>query len=184
MPGKASVSVLIGQPSGLKYSDPDRIALAVATEGFGGGYFSSRLMSIVRAREGLTYGIYAGLRSDSFGDGLWAIQATFAPELLDKGLASTRRELRRFVESGLTTAELENFKGAINGTYKLALATSGGLANQLLVTVQRGLPLDYIDRFPQLVQGLTLEQVNGAVKKYLDPDKMLTVTAGTLPDAK
>jgi zinc protease len=184
MPGKASVSVLIGQPSGLKYSDPDRIALAVATEGFGGGYFSSRLMSIVRAREGLTYGIYAGLRSDSFGDGLWAIQATFAPELLDKGLASTRRELRRFVESGLTAVELENFKGAINGTYKLALATSGGLANQLLVTVQRGLPLDYIDRFPQLVQGLTLDQVNGAVKKYLDPDKMLTVTAGTLPDAK
>ena len=184
MPGKASVSVLIGQSSGLKYSDPDRIALAVATEGFGGGYFSARLMSIVRAREGLTYGIYSSLRYDNFSDGLWAIQATFAPELLDKGLASTRRELRRFTESGLTAAELENFKGAIVGTYKLALATSGGLAQQILATVQRGLPLDYIDRYPQLVQSLTLAQVNGAVKKYLDPDKMVTVTAGTLPDAK
>lgn len=184
MPGKASVSVLIGQASGLKYSDSDRIALAVATEGFGGGYFSARLMSIVRAREGLTYGIYAGLRYDNFSDGLWAIQATFAPELLDKGLASTRRELRRFADTGLTAAELENFKGAIVGSYKLALATSGGLAQQLLVTVQRGLPLDYIDRYPQLVQGLTLEQVNGAVKKYLDPDKMVTVTAGTLPETK
>lgn len=184
MPGKASVSVLIGQPSGLKYSDPDRIALAVATEGFGGGYFSARLMSTVRAREGLTYGIYAGLRYDSFSDGLWAIQATFAPELLDKGLASTKRELRRFTETGLTAAELENFKGAIVGSYKLALATSGGLAQQLLVTVQRGVPLDYIDRYPQLVQALTLEQVNSAVKKYLDPDKMLTVTAGTLPETK
>ena len=184
MPAKASVSVLIGEASGLKYSDPDRIALAVATEGFGGGYFSARLMSIVRAREGLTYGIYAGLRYDNFSDGLWAIQATFAPELLDKGLASTKRELRRFADTGLTAAELENFKGAIVGSYKLALATSGGLAQQLLVTVQRGLPLDYIDRYPQLVQGLTLEQVNGAVKKYLDPARMVTVTAGTLPEAK
>lgn len=184
MPGKASVSVLIGQASGLKYSDPDRIALAVATEGFGGGYFSARLMSIVRAREGLTYGIYASLRYDNFSDGLWAIQATFAPELLDKGLASTQRELRRFADTGLTADELDNFKGAIVGTYKLALATSGGLAQQLLNTVQRGLPLDYVDRYPQLVQGLTLAQVNGAVKKYLDPDKMVTVTAGTLPETK
>ena len=184
MPGKASVSVLIGLPDGLKYSDPDRIALAAATEVFGGGYFSSRLLATVRGKEGLTYGIYASLRNDTYTDGQWAIQATFAPKLLDKGLASTQRELKRFADTGVTAEELRDFKGAITGSYKLALATSRGVASQLLTNVQRGLPLDFIDTYPKQVDTLTLEQVNGAVKKYLTPDKMITVMAGSLPEAK
>jgi zinc protease len=181
MPGKASVTVLIGQPSGLRYVDSDRAALATATEIFGGGFFSSRLLATVRAREGLTYAIYAGLGSDSYTDGQWMIQATFAPELLDQGIAATRRELRRFVTDGVTADELGDFKSTIIGSYKIGLATSEGAAAQLLVNVQRGLPVGYIDEFPQKIAALTLEQVNGAIKKYLHPDTMLTVEAGTLP---
>jgi predicted Zn-dependent peptidase len=38
-------------------------------------------------------------------------------------------------------------------------------------------------KLPSL-QALTLAQVNAAVKKYVVPDKMVTVLAGTLPEAK
>ena len=183
LPGKASVSVVIGQPSGLKYSDPDRIALATGTTIFGGGYFSSRLLATVRAKEGLTYAIYALLSADTYTDGEWAIQATFAPQLLEPGLASTRRELAHFVGAGVTADELRDFKSTIAGTYKIALATSSGMAEQIRAFVQRGLPLSYLDDYPAKVEALTLEQVNGAIKKYLDPEKVVTVLAGTLPDA-
>ena len=182
MPGKASVSVMIGQPSGLKYSDPDRIALATGTTIFGGGYFSSRLLATVRAKEGLTYAIYALLSGDSYTDGQWAIQGTFAPQLLEQGLASTRRELNRFVTAGVTADELRDFKSTITGTYKITLATSSGMAEQILAFVQRGLPLSYLDDYPAKVEALTLEQVNAAIKKYLDPRKVVTVLAGTLPE--
>jgi len=184
MPGKASVTVLIGEPTGLKYSDHDRAALAVATEIFGGGYFSSRLLANVRVKEGLTYGIFASLQKDTYTDGQWAIQATFAPELLDKGLASTQRELRRFTSEGVTANELSDFKSAIIGSYKLNLANSAGIAGQILVTVQRGLPLESIDDYPKKIGALTIAEVNGAVKKYLDADRMITVMAGTLPEKK
>jgi zinc protease len=50
--------------------------------------------------------------------------------------------------------------------------------------VQRGLPLAYIDEYPGKIEALTLAQVNAAVKKYVVPDKMVTVLAGTLPEAK
>jgi zinc protease len=183
MPGKASVSVLIGLPDGLKYSDPDRVALAAATEVFGGGYFSSRLLATVRVKEGLTYGIFASLQKDTYTDGQWAVEATFAPELLEKGLASTRRELQHFVGDGVTADELRDFKSAIIGSFKIALATSSGVASQLLATAQRGLPLESIDAYPKKIEDLTLAEVNGAVKKYLDPEKMITVMAGTMPDA-
>ncbi len=109
------------------------------------------------------------------------IQGTFAPELLDQGVASTLRELRRFVTDGVTAEELRDFKATIIGSYKIGLATSEGAAGQLLVNVQRGLPVSYIDELPQKIAALTLEQVNGAIKKHLRPDTMLTVEAGTLP---
>ena len=68
MPGKTSVSVLIGQPSGLQHHDPDYLACNLGTAVFGSGFFSARLLDIIRNKEGLTYGIGASLRADTFSD--------------------------------------------------------------------------------------------------------------------
>jgi zinc protease len=184
MPGKTSVSLYMGQPSGLRYTDPDRLALNMATSVLGSGFFSARLLDIIRNKEGLTYGIGAGLGNDTYADGSWSIEGTFAPELLDKGLASTTRELRRFYEQGVGAEEFNTFKVTLTGSYKVQLATTGGVAGMLLNALQRGLGPEWVDEYPRRLEALTLEQVNAAIKKYLAPDKMVTVLAGTLPAAK
>jgi len=184
MPGKTSVTMVMGLPSLLQYSDPERPALFTATEVFGGGFFSSRLLAIIRAKEGLTYGIYADLSRDTYTDGDWSIKGTFAPKLLDQGVASTRRELKRLAAEGITTDELHDFKSAIIGNYNLSLATSDGLADRLLANVQRGLTLAWIDEYPGVIAALTLADVNAAIRRHLDPDRMVTVLAGTIPGAK
>ena len=43
---------------------------------------------------------------------------------------------------------------------------------------------EWVDEYPRRLQALTLEQVNATIKKYLNPDKMVTVLAGTLPAGK
>jgi len=78
MADKTSVSVVFGQTTGLKYSDPDYQALRLATAVLGGSGFSGRLMQTVRDKEGLTYGIYSAASNDTFADGDWKITATFA----------------------------------------------------------------------------------------------------------
>ena len=181
MPGKTSVSLVIGQPSGLRYADPDYQPLNFATAVLGSGFFSARLLDIVRNREGLTYGIGASLAADTYADGSWAIRGTFAPELLDKGMASTQRELRRFHAQGLTPEELKTFKVTLTGSYKVALSTTGGLASTLLNAVQRGYGPAWVDEYPRKIQALTLDEANAAIKKFIDPGKMVTVLAGTLP---
>ncbi len=181
MPGKTSVSVIVGQPSTLRFSHADYPALNMATSVLGSGFFSARLLDIIRNREGLTYGIGARLSADTYADGSWYIQGTFAPDLLEKGAASTRRELTRFFAEGLTAEELANFKVTLTGSYKVALATTGGLATTILNSIQRGMGLEWVDEFPRRVQALTLPEVNGAIKKYLNPETMVTVLAGTLP---
>jgi zinc protease len=180
MPGKTSVSVMIGQPSGLRYRDAAYQPLNFATSVFGSGFFSARLLDILRNREGLTYSITAALGSDTYTDGSWAITGTFAPELLEKGLASTRRELQRFCAEGLTAEELAAFKVTLTGSYKVALSTTGGLAGALLNAVQRGYGPEWIDEFPSRVHAITLEQANAAIRQHLHPERMVTVLAGTV----
>ncbi len=184
MPGKTSVTFVVGQPSELKYADPNYQALHFATSVLGSGFFSARLLDQIRNREGLTYGIGAEMTGDTFADGSWFIQGTFAPELLDKGASSTMRELQKFCAQGVTADELKNFKVTLTGTYKVALSTTGGLASILLNALQRGYGPQWVDEYPKRIEALTLDQVNGAIREYLRPDKMVTVMAGTLAPAE
>ena len=180
LPDKTSVSVVIGQPSGLRAGDADWLALNVGTGVLGRG-FTSRLIGNIRDREGLTYGIGAGLAGDSFREGIWQTKATFSPALLDRGLASTRREIESWWRDGVTAGELEYRKSAAAGQFTVTLETTRGLAEQLLRCAERGFPVSWLDEFPGKVRDLTLEQVNDAIRKHLDPAKMVTVKAGTIP---
>ncbi len=179
---KPSVSVLLGQRTGLRYRDPDSLALRLGTAVLGSG-FTGRLMSSVREREGLTYDIGASVSDDTFNDGAFAIRASFAPQLLEKGLNSARRELRAWWADGIKADELAARKQNLIGRYQVGLSTSNGLASAMLSTAQRGLDLAWLDRYPDAARALTLEQVNAAIRKYLDPDRMTLVEVGTLPAA-
>jgi zinc protease len=182
MPEKTSVSVILAQPSRLHYGQADYQALRVGTAILGSG-FTGRLMGNVRDKEGLTYGIGARLANDTFNDGDFRISGTFAPALLEKGVASTKRQLTLWFDQGVTDKEVADRKTNLVGTYKVALATTDGMANQLLVTVNRKLPLAWLDTYPQEISALTPAQVNAAIKKHLDPEKMVLIKAGTVPGA-
>ena len=177
---KPSVSVLIGQPTGLRYKDPDALALRVGTAILGSG-FTGRLMGIVRDQEGLTYNISAAVTDDSIVDGGWDVSASFAPALLEKGIASTRRELLRWWKDGVTDAELAARKQGMVGTYLVGLSTTMGLANAILTDVQRGYDVSRLDSFPDELNALTRDQVNGAIRNHIDPARMLVVKAGSVP---
>ncbi len=149
-----------------------------------GGNFSARLMRIVRDEEGLTYHVRSRMQGDIYSDGLWFIYASFAPQLLDNGLLSVRRELNKWYSDGVTADELRAKKDTLIGSYKVRLATTGGLAGRILSFVQRGYPVTYLDQYPLEVEAVTLKSVNANIKKYLDPDKMITVMAGSIPQDK
>jgi zinc protease len=169
---------VMGQPSGLRYSDPDYQALRLATAILGSG-FTGRLMANVRDKEGLTYGVGSAMQNDMFNDGDWRIVATFAPGLLDKGIASTQRQLKLWYDAGATPAEISQRKTNLIGAFKVDLATTGGMANALLGAVNRGYDLAWLDEFPGKVNALSNDQVNTAIKKYLKPETMVMVKAGT-----
>jgi len=182
MADKTNVTLLWGQATQLRYGEPDALALRIGTAALGSG-FTGRLMANVRDKEGLTYGIGSFISNDTFVDGDWRIQANFAPDLLAKGIASTKRQLVEWHQKGITVEELDGNKGKFVGSFKLGLATTGGMATTVLSTLNRDLPLTFIDEFGNKINSLTLEQVNGAIKKHLNPESMVMIKAGTIPGA-
>jgi zinc protease len=180
IPAKTSTILVIGQATGLRNTDPDALALQVGTAVLGNP-FTGRLMDTVRRKEGLTYGIEARLADDTFSDGSWQITGTFAPGLLNQGVRSAQRELRRWWADGVTDQELAARKTNLIGTHLVELSDTAGMAHALLNAVLQGRDVTWLDRYPLAIDALTLQQVNTAIKRHLDPEKMLVVRTGTLP---
>jgi zinc protease len=179
---KPSVTMILGQATGLRYSDPDTLPLRVGTAILGRG-FTGRLMGTVRDKEGLTYNIGASVGDDSIVDGVWEISASFAPALLSKGVESTRRELVKWWKDGVTDQELTARKQGVIGGYFVGLSTTMGLAETILVNTQRGYDPSWLDGYPKAVKALTREQVDAAIKNHLNPSTMVLVEAGSVPVA-
>ena len=181
IPDKASATLLVGQASTLKKSDPEYLPLHIGLNILGGN-FSARLMSIIRDDEGLTYGIYSWHADDIYSDGRWQVQGAFNPALLNKGYESTMRELKRWIKEGVTEQELKNKKSTLIGSFKVQLATTNGIAGQILSFVQRGFDPEYIYEYPQKIEKVTLDQVNESIKKYVKYNELVTVIAGSVDE--
>lgn len=177
---KTSVSVLLGQRTLLRYRDPDALALRVGTAIAGHG-FTGRLMSNVRDKQGLTYNIGAGVVDDNLVDGMWFMDASFAPALLERGIHASRSTLQTWWQDGVTDRELADTRQGLIGGYYVGLATNQGLATAIVNALQRGLDLAWLDGYPRALQALTRDEVNAAIRKRLDPATMVLVEAGSIP---
>jgi predicted Zn-dependent peptidase len=179
---RQNLDVRMAQAVAVRRDDADYLPLYVGNYILGGN-FSARLMSTVRDEQGLTYGISSTLSGFApEHDGYWRIAVTLSGDALERGIEATLEQARRFVRDGITPAELEEKQTTITGAFKVGLATTGGLALSLLLTAERGFDVGYLDRYPQLVSGLTVDDVNGAVRRHLNAESLHVAVAGTLPE--
>lgn len=178
---KASVDVVMGHASRLRRTNPDYLAAVVANRALGQSTLSSRLGLKVRDEMGLTYGINSYFSESGLGDGPYLITVTVAPENVELAINTTLDIAKDYVASGITEEELKSEQSSMIGGYKLGLATNAGIAGQLVNTEVYQLGVSYLDEFPNHVAALTTTQINSIVGKYIHPECMTTVIAGTYP---
>ena len=85
------------------------------------------------------------------------------------------------VLGGVTATELGERKQNLVGTFEVSLSTTRGIAAALLAAIERGYDARWLDEYPQRIKALTLEQVNAAIKQYVDPTRLVVVEAGSVP---
>ncbi len=179
IPEKPSAELLIGQYTGLKVTDADYIPFYIGNFALGGG-FAGRLMKTVRDEDGLTYSIGSRHAGHYDSGGHWRINASFNPGLFQKGFDATMAQLEKWVNEGITQEELNAKKSNLTGRYKVGLSTTGGLAASILSFVEQGEVPGYIQQYPKEIEAVTLDQVNSAIKKYIDMDKLIIIKSGSL----
>jgi zinc protease len=179
IPEKPSAELYIGQYTGLKIKDADYIPFYIANYTLGAG-FAGRLMQTVRDNDGLTYSISSGTGGNISTGGYWMVNASFNPSLFQKGLDATMVQVNKWVNDGITQTELENKKTNLIGSFKVGMSTTNGIARTILSFVERGLEPNYIEQYPKDIEKVTLKQVNDAIKKYIQLDKMIIIKSGSL----
>ena len=179
LPDKAQVNVLFGYPGQVKRSDPDfyRVIVLDTILGGGGG-LSSRLALSVRDRLGLVYGIYAS-DSASLGAGPFEIEFGANPANADQAIAEMLQQVALLRDNGATKTEVQHAVDYLTGSYPVTLSTNGAVAGQLLIAQIYNLGLDYIQKRDSYYRAVTLDQVNEAARKYLNPGIGALVIVGT-----
>ncbi|MDY0874500.1 M16 family metallopeptidase [Dongia rigui] len=172
-------TVIFAQP-GIKRADKDFFAVYLMNYVLGGGGFSSRLMTEIREKRGLSYGVNTDLVTlDHVGflSGRYETPNAKVKETLDL----LRAEWQRMAEKGPTQAELDDARTYLLGYYPRNLTTTSKAAETLLGIQMEGLGIDYIERRRTEIEAVTLDDVKRMAKTLLN-DKALTVVVAGKPE--
>ncbi len=162
--------------------DPSYYALWLMNVAFGQYAIGGRLGDSIRERQGMAYYVSSSLDANIV-EGPLAIRAGVSPANVGRAVASIDEEIVRLVRDGLTAQELDESRRYLIGSIPRALETNAAIANFLQTEEFFGLGLDYDARLPDLLTAVTMDDVNTAARRALDPERATLVIAGPYADS-
>jgi zinc protease len=174
----AQAQVLMGQP-GYPRKDPRHFAFFVGNHILGEG-FTSRLMSEVREKRGLSYSVGSGFSPGLDGGG-FTIALQTKPEQAEQAMQVAQQVLRDYVKSGPTEAELSAAKANLTGSFPLRIDSNRALLGNVANIAWNDLPLDYLDTWTRKVNAVTTGQIKAAFSELVHPDRLAVVVVGGQP---
>lgn len=196
-PEAGSVAMSLGIPIDVTRAHPDYAALTLAAAYLGQHRtFAGRLMQKMRADRGLNYGDYAyaehfvqdgytrfplpnvGRRQQYFSIWIRPVQ----PEQAHFALRMAVRELERCVREGISQADFDRIQRFVDRYYALFAQTEQQRLGNALDDTFYDNQGPYLDVLRAQVRALTRDQVNAALKRHVDPEKLQMALVA--PDAE
>ncbi|MBP6317293.1 MAG: insulinase family protein [Rubrivivax sp.] len=177
-PDKANASLqgMLALPISDRH--PDYAALSLANYIFGLSQ-SSRLWMRIRETEGLSYSVYSLLRWSSTDDNTpWTVNAIFAPANQPKVEAALKEELARSLKEGFTQQELEQGRTGLLNERRLSRAQDASVTGALAQNLYLGRSFAYSQQVDDAMAKLTVEQLNAAWRKYIQPERLVLAWGG------
>lgn len=160
---------------GVDRDDPQFFAAYLMNHILGGGTFSSHLFDEVREKRGLAYNASSYLASRDHVQTLGISTATNAAQA-EKTLAVVEEVVGKMRDEGPTAEELAAAKTHIIGAYPINhLDSSTSIARTLVGLQEDDLGIDYIVRRADIINAVTLEEVNEAARRLLTDKPALLV---------
>ncbi|XOV93229.1 MAG: M16 family metallopeptidase [Bacteroidota bacterium] len=168
-------SIRMGNLS-IRRDHSDHFSLKVANELLG-GYFGSRLMTNIREKKGLTYGIYSSLvhfNQQSF----WQIGTDVLKEKKDEAVSEIIKEIKILQNTPPSVDELFTLKNYMMGKIASSFDTVLDAADLTKTLDLVGLDLDYWNTLFNTIDRIQSEDISAIAVKYFDTEKIRLVTVG------
>jgi zinc protease len=156
---------------------PDFHPVRVANTILGRFGMMGRLGETVREEQGLAYYAYSSLDATPAA-GIWLASAGVNPNNVDVAIESILAEFERLGDERVPDTELADSQAYMTGVVPLTLETNEGVASTLLQMEWHDLGLDYLQRYNELIYGVTAEDVQRVANSYLRTDACISVVAG------
>lgn len=181
-PDKENAMYFAGLLMPLRDDDPDYPALYIGNDILGGSGFASRLMSRIREKEGLSYGVGSAFRAMSLDRrATLSLYAISNNANIDKVVSLAREEIERVLKDGVTEAELAESKQGYLVSQQADRGDDARLVQLLVDALHTGRTLEFQAELETSIGKLTCDQVKSALQKHIDPSRLVNAVAGDLP---
>ena len=176
---KANAFFYASEQMELSDAEEDYAALLLGNYILGAGALSSRLGDRVRQKEGLSYGVRSSLIARSKDDRTdLTVYAITNPDNKDRLIEVIREEIEKLVADGVTPQELEDSKDAYLQSQRVSRTSDTALSNELLSHLFLGRTMEFTAELERRIENATVDQVNAAVAKYIDVERLVGAIAG------
>jgi zinc protease len=173
-------TILLGHIS-ISLDHPDHIPFKVANFILGGGGFNSRLTQEIRSDQGLAYGV-GSFYQGRVGYGVFGA-------FCQTKSATTHRVISLMYEiiAGMKTRkpgieQLDWAKNTLVNQFIFSFTSSASIVSQKMQLEYDGMPEDYLEKYPQRIAAITLEDLDRVIEKHLHPERSLLVVVGKEED--
>jgi len=163
--------VYFGSPFYLKVNDKDAYKAKVAAFILGSSGFGSRLMEEIRVKKGLAYSAYARINlNKSYSDFSGYLQTK--TDTKDEAVKSVKEVIDNFLKNGATKEELKAAKEFLSGSEPLRVETLSQRLGRAFFEYYRGLELGYSLKELQLIEKLSLKDLNDFIHSHKEIEKL------------
>jgi zinc protease len=178
-PDKANAAYVAALTIPMRDSHPDYAALSIGNFILGSSGLSSRLGDRVRQKDGLSYTIQSSLQPSAVDERTtFFLFAISNPENAPKVHDAIQEELARWIKDGITQEELDAAKAGYLQEQQVERTEDRRLVQMLETYAFINRDMKYVADFEQKIQNLTIDEVNAAIRKHIDPKRLFIVTAG------
>jgi zinc protease len=181
-PDKQNAFMQVQQTFAVSDNDPDYPLLTLANFIFGQGG-SSRLWVRIREKGGLSYDVRSGVSWNNYeANSGWGASAIFAPQNRSKVETAFKEEVERLLKDGFDDKELQDAKQSLLNFRRLSRAQDANLSGALASNLKLGRSFAITQKVDDQIAAATLDQVNAAIRKHLQPASFVYGFGGDFKD--
>ena len=184
-PDKANSTLIAVEGVKMDDENPEYPALLLGNYMLGGGFLNSRLATRIRVKDGLSYGVGSELEVPTKEDGgELLVYASSAPQNTAKVEADFLEEMQRALKGGFTDQEVAAAKSGYLQSREVSRGQDNELMARLASEAYWGRTMAWDGDLDRRLAALTANDVNAALRKYVDPAKISIFKAGDFAKAK